>query len=477
MTLGYRGIFGYAGEPVQQSMTEHGADYTHKNNFKMKLGVILTVYTADSIYNTSALSTAVGRGCRHECTVQIIEDGIGNYSKLDHVVIPPSAPSGVDNYYEALPRGSSQTINVGSVFDPNVQLMDPYDCDGDWCIVAFVGGEQDYPFIVSWWPSPRNFADPQTTGPGTLNTNTQGFVLDQSNRLFRRVNGTELTITKAGDIYLDTSTAGEPVVFGLPPVKGKTARAPSTTGGSFRGVLKPTASLELDWNIPQDGEGLGQTPDPQIPQSNPATTPQGNTFAPVQKLSTFLKVDAAVFDLMVPTEIKMKSNSMVELESQGNMNLLSPSITMGGRSTTCTIDTVTLNIDSDETAFNTTGEYSNLSDAAMFDTNFFSVDSTADVSISGSNLVSIEGTNSRITGTAEISLSAPQIILGPGGAELPLLNQSVATAFSAAVAALVPPIGVPTPASNAASITSIIAVLNLLNGALQNGQTLITKAS
>ncbi len=463
MSNGYRSNIGYAGEPIQQSMTSDPGDRMGRNEVRMKLGVVLAVYTADSIYNKSAQQTPDFRGCRHECSVQIIEDGTNNYSRLDNVIITPNVASGIDNYEETLPRGSSQSVNITSTFDPSLMMMDPYDLDGDWCVVGFLGGENAYPFIVRWWPNPRNFFDPQTTGPSSANVNSQGFVLDQSNRYFRRINGVEMTITKIGDLYLDMSTAGGTPVFGVPPQKGRLVRPPLPTGGNIRSVFKTTSSLELDWNMPQDGEGFGSTPDPQLVQTNPATTPNGNTFTPTQKVSTFVQADASNFMIQVPVEFNVTSKSLIELDATNTINILAPSITVGGRNTDLQVDTET-------TTMVSHGNTEVYADSII-------IGSDKDTTLTAQN-VYVTATNT------EVVVAGPRVVVNSDVIELGgnlgssqfLIDQRAGVDAFEKLALLVPPLNPPTPVGNAASITSIINYLQLLASNLNSNVTQKTKA-
>lgn len=464
MSNGYRSNIGYAGEPIQQSMTSDPGDRMGRNEVRMKLGVVLAVYTADSIYNKSAQQTPDFRGCRHECSVQIIEDGTNNYSRLDNVIITPNVASGIDNYEEALPRGSSQSVNVTSVFDPSLMTMDPYDLDGDFCVVGFLGGENAYPFILRWWPNPRNFFDPQTTGPSSANVNSQGFVLDQSNRYFRRINGVEMTITKVGDLYLDMSTAGGTPVFGVPPQKGRLVRPLLPTGGNIRSVFKPTSSLELDWNTPQDGEGFGSTPDPQLVQTNPATTPNGNTFTPTQKVSTFVQADASNFMIQVPVEFNVKSKSIIELDASSTINILAPDVTVGGRSSTVTVD-------SNKTSITAQEDAEIYSQDLLINTNDSTTLNTLTLDLFAATEALIE--------TARIVVKSPIIELGGDlSTSQYLIDQRAGIEATEKLLNLVPPnVTSPTPATNAASLVSIINYLGLLAGILNKNVTANTKAS
>lgn len=291
----YRDPTGYAGEPMQSSMLSPPEDNQDRQFLHFELGIVIAVYPADSVQNASAMQNQQRRGFRHECTVQIVSNGHGGDYRLANVVIPPTKPSGMDNYREVLPRPTTKTIS-GVELDLSMQRTSPYDLDGDWCVVGFLNGDLRQPFVAHWWPNPNNRADPQTVGEGSPNQQNQGSTLNQLHRYFERTNGVELVITSKGDIYLDTNLAGGVPDYSKALVEGRVARETPTTGGNIRTVLKPGAAFEIDWNKPADGTGVLDIKDPQIPQTNP-TPSSGSSGSSSERQNTYLKVTKNVLEL------------------------------------------------------------------------------------------------------------------------------------------------------------------------------------
>ena len=208
-------------------------------------GIILEVYPSDNPNNYSAQGTSDLRGHRHECTVLAAENfAIQPDVILDHVVIPPQKPSGIDNYEEDLPRGCSKMVD-GSEYNDNFEKLDYAKLDGEWCIINFVGGNIDHPFIAAWWPHPSNRFDPATSN-FKKDESTLAQVDSQKNksRFLRRVNGSYVLVNKFGDIYVDTSEANSDVSI----ESGKLARKQVDKGGNLQVDIAAKAQLEFNFN-------------------------------------------------------------------------------------------------------------------------------------------------------------------------------------------------------------------------------------
>lgn len=321
----YRDPTGYANEPMQSAMLSHPLDNQDRQFLHFELGIVVAVYPADSVQNVSAMQNQQRRGFRHECTVQVVSNGHGGDYRLANVVIPPTRPSGMDNYHELLPRPTSKTIS-GVELDLSMQRTSPYDLDGDWCVVGFLNGDLRQPFIAHWWPNPNNRFDPQTVGEGSPNQQNQGATLNQLHRYFERTNGVELVITSKGDIYLDTNLAGGVPNYSKALVEGRVARETPTTGGNIRTVLKPGAAFEIDWNKPADGTGVLDTKDPQIPQTNP-TPSSGSSGASSERENTYLKVTKNVLQLNC-SSFRFNSDTF-QITADTAFLVQSPEVTIG----------------------------------------------------------------------------------------------------------------------------------------------------
>jgi hypothetical protein len=190
--------------------------------------------------------------------------------------------------------------------------------DGDWCIVGFLGGNVDVPFIVRWWPHPRGY-DAATSGTQNPNNTAAKAYLEQAGRHFQRVNGVEFVVTKEGDIYLSTYRANSTLTLGSPltPSEG---RFPHTTdpdlGGSIKVWVKPTQSLDLDWNTPVNGLGVQDLAEPGLPQTNP-----GVPGTPAERPNTYVFADQEQVLVEVPEIFKVTSRRKVLLTSDEETTL------------------------------------------------------------------------------------------------------------------------------------------------------------
>jgi len=209
------------------------------------LGIILDVHTADHKNNFSAQQTADLRGVRHECTI-LATDYLGKQPDIliPHVIITPARHSGIDNFDEDLPRGCSKMVD-GSVYDTGLKNIDYAKLDGEWCMVGFVGGAFECPFILCWWPHPANRYDLATSGSGY-----KGKALVQydpkkdRSRFLRRINGTYFAINKLGSVYLDTTESNSQVTIKDAKVK----RELVSKGGHLQLDIEKSAQLEINFN-------------------------------------------------------------------------------------------------------------------------------------------------------------------------------------------------------------------------------------
>ncbi len=256
------------GTPLQQSMT---TDSRHKNTLNMDrmiLGIILDVHMSDAGNNIAAQRFSNQRSAFHMATVFIVEDGTGSPGILKNVVIPPDAPSAVGDYREHLPKGTTTTLS-GAQLTAGLHNIDPASLDGEWCVVGFIGKNINSPYIQRWWPHPSNVFDPATSGAGDKKFSGVGSTLVQDKRFFTRINGVEFVVTKKGDLYLSTTYAGSSIVPKGKSTNGRYSRSKAPTGGSIRTWVKPSEVLEFVWTEQEDGLGIQEKADPQLPQTNP----------------------------------------------------------------------------------------------------------------------------------------------------------------------------------------------------------------
>jgi hypothetical protein len=395
--------------PIQQSMTLDSTDYAGVTRLdRLMLGVVLEVYPSDQEEgNRSSRQTLERRGHTHECTVLIVNDGTSTYLTLPHVIITPNSSSGLDNYEEQLPRGSSKVI-TGVEKNSSLHQIDPYDLDGDWCVVGFLGGQLDSPFILRWWPHARNTFDPATSGEGNATT-SGGRALEQAGRYFRRINGVETVVTSIGDVVVSTTFTGGEIQPGQDSVRGRFARTETERGGNVRIYMKPASTLEWTWNPQEDGIGPIDEVIDELPQPNP---PQGNRAASDTRSNTYIQVTDISWEIQVPTSARVVSQ-----------------------------DTVTIS------AVNTT-------------------------SISGDTSVSIASENGSIEldATTMIDLIAPAITFGEDGVDFLVKGTSLNVAWQAVLTALNIPPDATDPATTQvlanANRTAIRAMISALTAAL-----------
>ena len=305
-TTKYRGVSLRDGTTLQSSVTLDMEDYRDQAMNQLFLGVILDVIPSDADKNRSAFQTTDRKGYRHECTVFIVDDGQDGYLVLDNVAITPDAPIGLDDYQEKLPRGCSNLVD-GEEFDINFAEVDPYDLDGDWCVIGFLGGRIDSPFVVRWWPHARNPFDPATSG---IASNEASLV--QVGRYFRRINGVETVINARGDIVVSTTLSGTALNLGGDPTRGRFSRIENPeVGGSVRINIKQSQTLELDFNPQQDGIGVLDAPDPSLPQTNPPQVdPEAEETGELPE-STYMYISKDQADLYVPVSATIVSQDFI----------------------------------------------------------------------------------------------------------------------------------------------------------------------
>lgn len=226
------------------------------------VGIVVSVQPSDDKGNLAASVEDDQRGYRHEATVVVTNSGGEDNWILSNVVIPGRNRSNYDDYDEDLPVGVSKLLN-GKPLTENWKTVDPALLDGDYCVVNFIGGDVDMPFIQNWWPHPKNKIDPATSGAACL---TQFDPTKTRSRTFRRINGVKQVINKGGDVYFSTSEAGSRIdLSGKKPV-----RRDVTKGGSVQVNVKSSQQLEFNWNAEVEGLQAGsnsktQTRDPDLP--------------------------------------------------------------------------------------------------------------------------------------------------------------------------------------------------------------------
>lgn len=335
MSSGYRPALAPDRTPIQSSLAGSGSQYTHYRMNSPMLGIVLEVYPADHEKNRASVNTVDRRGSMHMCSVLIVDSNSPSQIVLPNVVLTPDAPTGLDNFYETLPRGCSN-LTDGQTFEPSMANLDTTTLDGDWCVVGFIGGNIDKPFVMRWWCHIKNTLDPQTTNNGNPDASGTPQSLDQTNRHFSRVNGVETVINKDGDIYISTALAGSTLQFSQnqTPTKGRwTRQTPTDYGGGILVNVKNSQTLELVWDELKEGVGIMGRAEEALPQTNPKQVNQTqdeyeSTYVMVDK--DRVKIDTpSNMDLLCGDSIKITSDNETILTSTNLLELESPSIKLG----------------------------------------------------------------------------------------------------------------------------------------------------
>jgi hypothetical protein len=384
----------------------------------MMLGVILEVRPSDSEENRSAHFSEQRRGYLHEADVLLVGTNVSSNLLLKHVVITPSSLTGLDDYQEHLPRGSSHRVD-GEQLNTTLANVDPYDLDGDWCVVGFLGGSLDSPFIVTWWNHPRNTYDAATSGNGNPNRSGVPQSLAQQNRYFKRVNGVEHTITGSGDIYLSTLYSNSDLLFGSEtPTPGRWPRAESTEiGGSILVEVKESQTLELAWDHQTDGIGVLGRRESELSQSNPS-----QNISPSLRDFTYITIDKEKVNLIAPAEFKVSSPGVVDDTGERT----------GGRIRLFSEDTATiyaanlleLSTDLSITLDSSAGSVS-ISAATLVD-----IQSDSAITLAAAGALTLGGSTIAIGGSAgsvSIGASGTAISLGNGATEAVIQGTSLSS--------------------------------------------------
>ncbi len=306
------------------------------------LGVVLEVRRSDDPANVTSFQRTDARGYMHSATVLVMMDeGAGAYLRLEHVTICPSIPSGIDGYSEHLPRPCTGTVD-GTQFNGRLSGVNPYDLDGDWCVVSFIGGSIRHPYITSWWPHPRNVFDAQTSGEGNPNQRGQGQALDQMGRILQRVNGVETVVTSKGDVYFSTTWANSSVTLGeTEATQGRFHRQEHDVGGTVVLNIKPSQNLIIDFNPEIEGGHFASGFEDDLPQTNPRTRRSAQSRATtdtslVMTKSAFrfkTKETASVIStedvILTGGETVQISTDAATIDADTSVEIESPSIKLG----------------------------------------------------------------------------------------------------------------------------------------------------
>lgn len=267
-------MYGSFGEVVQPGAYLDPSD--DRRIYAPCMGVIWRVSYSDDADNMTAAMTATGRGNTAMAEVIIVDDGTKKVWTVYNAILPAPGPTGWADYAEWLPKGCSMAID-GTEFR-DVGIADYSYLDGTWCIVGFIGGQVTMPVVLGYVNHPRNDYDPATSGQGN-----DGEALEQEGRIAVRWNGSKLVVTGDGSFYLDTSGAAAEVTGGAGQVPVLT---PTDEGGALNIAIKPTAAMDVTFNVPPESRPL----EPDLFQPNP---PDPAVLAKAEAQAAAARLEAA----------------------------------------------------------------------------------------------------------------------------------------------------------------------------------------
>ena len=88
--------------------------------------------------------------------------------------------------------------------------------------------------------------------------------------------------------------------------------------------------MELDWNLQENGIGIGNTSDPSLPQTNPpGVDPHSILHSGEFSLDgTYMRFAEETVLVEVPDELRLKSNNRAFVEAENEINILSKGTTI-----------------------------------------------------------------------------------------------------------------------------------------------------
>jgi hypothetical protein len=394
------------------------------------VGMIVSVKPSDAKDNLTAESSPALRGCRHECVVLVSPDYGQPNVMLDNVVIPPSSPSGIDNFEEDLPRGISRLID-NKPFASDMWGIDPNMLDGEWCVVGFIGGKLTHPFIMHWWPHPANVYDPSTSGntpvaaegasptPTLVQYDPKG---NRARKLWRK-NGTMFMLNRDGSIYLDTTQAGR--VVSVATEGRQVSRVPK--GGHAQVDMKSTGQFEINWNdkaltgpqIGADskfqttvaGEQVGSVIqakfEPSFPQDQPIPSPEP-TVPPRATDRTIIQ--GREYEVIVKTS-KLALVGQAGSNYAGEVDLLADALVKIKSSVAASVQAPTVTVDATDIKETATATLGLDAPRVKIDADFIETTSQT-TAIEGTTACVLSAPSVNLNGSNEVVLLSPKIRLG-----------------------------------------------------------------
>lgn len=228
------------GSIIQSCLRFEQGDWGHEFISHPVLGVVLNVFVSDDDENAETRTYQDQRGTQLQARVLVVNDGHDHPWILPNVIITPPGGSGFDNFSEEVPRGTTGTVD-GTAFDWSFLDIPPRKLNGDFCVVDFIGGSTNQPFMITWWPHPANRRDSTTGGEVETVGDLREGNLQQGRRLVKRFQGTRFSVTSQGDIFIDTTQAGS-------TLDENGERKKVDDGGEIDITLKDTQQLQVNFN-------------------------------------------------------------------------------------------------------------------------------------------------------------------------------------------------------------------------------------
>ena len=213
------------------------------------LGIVLEVYDERGVGIQTGLPAPMNRAVDgYTAQVLLVDDGRrAPYQVLEGVVVCAGAPLGAGSSVRIRPtptsgRGLTQQQRDELQQAGRLPVDLPLEAlDGDWCVLSYLGGNEQKPYISAFWPGP---ARTTTTSPaGPTSDAPLGAVLEA------RHAGLSVRVDARGSLVLSTEESGALPTVGqaVEADSGDLAAGPvvPTTGGDLELHLKPGRRIRI----------------------------------------------------------------------------------------------------------------------------------------------------------------------------------------------------------------------------------------
>ncbi len=232
-----------SGHPVQGAavVPRYPSDFL----FGGQLGIVLEVYDRSGRGALGAGAAAITREVDgFTAQVLIVDDGRRTpYQVLEGVVVCAGTPLGAMSASRVRPNPTSQrvlSVAQRAELQQSGRLPEdlPIDAlDGDWCVVSYLGGNEQRPYVSAFWPAPCR-VQPGSSAPAP--SDEVGIALEA------RHAGLAIQIDARGSLALSTEQSGTPATSATMEDETDAAgpAAPSV-GGDLDLALKPGRQIRI----------------------------------------------------------------------------------------------------------------------------------------------------------------------------------------------------------------------------------------